>query len=107
MPTSAAALAAASWVCRARARAAWVTFSNTALATAGFSSKNGVYLANIRKEGDITKLTGGQTLQGTDSYFRGDLVFKKVDGINDNPMADIPFKITNTDTGEKTTLIWK
>lgn len=68
--------------------------------TAGFSSKNGVYLANIRKEGDITKLTGGQTLQGTDSYFRGDLVFKKVDGINDNPMADIPFKITNTDTGE-------
>ena len=72
--------------------------------TAGFSSKNGVYLANIRKEGDITKLTGGQTLQGTDSYFRGDLVFKKVDGINDNPMADIPFKITNTDTGESHTI---
>ena len=71
---------------------------------AGFSSKNGVYLANIRKEGDITKLTGGQTLQGTDSYFRGDLVFKKVDGINDNPMADIPFKITNTDTGESHTI---
>lgn len=71
---------------------------------AGFSSKNGVYLANIRKEGDITKLTGGQTLQGTDSYFRGDLMFKKVDGINDNPMADIPFKITNTDTGESHTI---
>ena len=70
----------------------------------GNSSKNGVYLAQIRNEGDLTKLMGSQTFEGQDSYARSDIKLLKVNGINDNPIADVPFKITNTRTGESHTV---
>ena len=70
----------------------------------GNSSKNGVYLAQIRNEGDLTKLMGSQTFEGQDSYARSDIKLLKVNGVNDNPIADVPFKITNTRTGESHTV---
>ena len=70
----------------------------------GNSSKNGVYLAQIRNEGDLTKLMGSQTFEGQDSYARSDIKLLKVNGVNDNPIANVPFKITNTRTGESHTV---
>lgn len=70
----------------------------------GNSSKNGVYLAQIRNEGDLTKLMGNQTFEGQDSYARSDIKLLKVNGVNDNPIANVPFKITNTRTGESHTV---
>ena len=70
----------------------------------GNTSKNGVYLAQVTKEGDLTKLMGGQTFEGTDSYARSDVKLLKVNGVNDNPIADVPFKLTNTRTGESHTV---
>lgn len=70
----------------------------------GKSSKNGVYLAQIRNEGDLTKLMGSQTFEGKDSYARSDIKLLKVNGVNDNPIANVPFKITNTRTGESHTV---
>ena len=73
--------------------------------SAGHSSNSkGIYLATIYHDGNLKSYMGGNTLKATDTYLRADLKFSKINGINNNPMANIPFKITNTQTGESHTV---
>ena len=68
------------------------------------NKKDGMYLVQIKKEGDMTALTGGNTFIAEDTVVRGDFSFTKVNGDTGRKMANIPFKITNTKTGESHTV---
>ncbi|WP_195512672.1 VaFE repeat-containing surface-anchored protein [Dorea longicatena] len=72
--------------------------------TKGNSTVNGVYLAQVTKPGDLSTLMGGQTFEGSDSPVRADIKLTKIDGTNNNTMANIPFKITNLETKESHTI---
>lgn len=72
--------------------------------TKGNSTVNGVYLAQITKPGDLSTLMGGQTFEGSDSPVRADIKLTKINGTNNNTMANIPFKITNLETKESHTI---
>ena len=52
----------------------------------------------------MTALTGGNTFIAEDTVVRGDFSFTKVNGDTGRKMANIPFKITNTKTGESHTV---
>lgn len=70
----------------------------------GNSTVNGVYLAQVTKPGDLSTLMGGQTFEGSDSPVRADIKLTKINGTNNNTMANIPFKITNLETKESHTI---
>ena len=70
----------------------------------GNSTVNGLYIAQITKAGDLSRLMGGQTFEGEDSPVRADIKLTKINGTNNNTMANIPFKITNLDTKESHTV---
>ena len=72
--------------------------------TKGNSTVNGVYLAQVTKPGDLSTLMGGQTFEGSDSPVRADIKLTKINGTNNNTMANIPFKITNLETKESHTI---
>ena len=72
--------------------------------TKGNSTVNGVYLAQVTKPGDLSTLMGGQTFEGSDSPVRADIKLTKINGTNNNIMANIPFKITNLETKESHTI---
>lgn len=72
--------------------------------TKGNSTVNGVYLAQVTKPGDLSTLMGGQTFEGSDSPVRSDIKLTKINGTNNNTMANIPFKITNLETKESHTI---
>lgn len=72
--------------------------------TKGNSTVNGVYLAQVMKPGDLSTLMGGQTFEGSDSPVRADIKLTKINGTNNNTMANIPFKITNLETKESHTI---
>ena len=72
--------------------------------TKGNSTVNGVYLAQVTKPGDLPTLMGGQTFEGSDSPVRADIKLTKINGTNNNTMANIPFKITNLETKESHTI---
>ena len=72
--------------------------------TKGNSTVNGVYLAQVTKPGDLSTLMGGQTFEGSDSPVRTDIKLTKINGTNNNTMANIPFKITNLETKESHTI---
>ena len=72
--------------------------------TKGNSTVNGVYLAKVTKPGDLSTLMGGQTFEGSDSPVRADIKLTKINGTNNNTMANIPFKITNLETKESHTI---
>lgn len=72
--------------------------------TKGNSIVNGVYLAQVTKPGDLSTLMGGQTFEGSDSPVRADIKLTKINGTNNNTMANIPFKITNLETKESHTI---
>lgn len=70
----------------------------------GNSTVNGLYVAQITKAGDLSRLMGDQTFEGEDSPVRADIKLTKINGTNNNTMANIPFKITNLDTKESHTV---
>lgn len=72
--------------------------------TKGNSTVNGVYLAQVTKPGDLSTLMGGQTFEGSDSPVRADIKLTKINGTNNNTMANISFKITNLETKESHTI---
>lgn len=72
--------------------------------TKGNSTVNDVYLAQVTKPGDLSTLMGGQTFEGSDSPVRADIKLTKINGTNNNTMANIPFKITNLETKESHTI---
>ncbi len=64
----------------------------------GYALDKNVYKYDLRKE--VAKSDKFNTVTITNSPIRCDLKFYKRDGENLNPMGNIPFKLTNTATGE-------
>nr|WP_303182452.1 VaFE repeat-containing surface-anchored protein [Lachnoclostridium phocaeense] len=60
----------------------------------------GVYVAQIRQQGDMARLQGGNEYSMSDRVIRGDFEFTKKDEENKEAMANIPFEITSNTTGE-------
>lgn len=61
---------------------------------------DGIYVSQIKKNGDAVNLEGGNEYTMSDRVIRGDFELTKADEENQERMANIPFKITSNTTGE-------
>ena len=66
----------------------------------GNQVESSVYLSNIVSTGTGIEINGLDNISVVNEVNRGDLRFVKVDAETGNVMGNIPFSITNTDTGE-------
>lgn len=61
---------------------------------------DGIYVSQIKKNGDAVNLEGGNEYTMSDRVIRGDFELTKADEENQERMANIPFKLTSNTTGE-------
>lgn len=67
----------------------------------GSNEKNeGMYISQVKMNGNVAKLTGGNKYTMSDRVIRGDFELTKADEENQERMANIPFKLTSNTTGE-------
>lgn len=65
----------------------------------------GKYVSQIRQDGDVAYLTGGNVYTMSDGVKRGDLEFVKIENSTHKRLANVPFTITSKTTKESHTIV--
>lgn len=65
----------------------------------------GKYVSQVRQEGDMARLEGGNIYTMSDGVKRGDFEFVKIENSTHKRLAGIPFAITSKTTGESHVIV--